>query len=314
MLLVFSPPYFQLIPKGYLCKCQLCEPLKIAARIGVIMSNALGSLQYVFTPLASYVVDTPESAMLAGVGGKTLSLTMASHKTFGDAFQHKPQTVSTTLAQLQALEERVDPWDLEAYVTAAELFRLNSVHQPFWCDLALAEPSKFLTPEPLHHWHKMFWDHDAKWCIRVVGGAEIDFRFSVLHPHTGFCHFKEGISKLKQVTGHEHHDIQCYIIPIIAGAVPKRFLIVVRALTDFRYLSQAPEISNEMCIKIQDALAEFHEHKDAIISAGGRTGKKRNVINNWYIPKLEFMQSVVPTSVIMGLPCNGQRIQQNAPI
>ena len=176
----------------------------------------------------------------------------------------------------------------------AELFRLNGVHQPFWRDWALAEPSKFLTPEPLYHWHKMFWDHDAKWCIRVVGGAEIDFRFSVLHPHTGFRHFKEGISKLKQVTGHEHHDIQRYIIPIIAGAVPKRFLIAVRALTDFCYLSQALEISDEMCIKIQDALAEFYEHKDAIILAGGRTGKKRNVINNWYIPKLEFMQSVVP--------------------
>ena len=113
--------------------------------------------------------------MLVGVGGKTLSVTMASHKTFGDAFQHEPRTASTTLAQLQALEERVDPWDLEAYVTAAELFRLNGVHQPFWHDWALAEPSKFLTPEPLHHWHKMFWDHDAKWCIRVVGGAEIDF-------------------------------------------------------------------------------------------------------------------------------------------
>ena len=200
----------------------------------------------------------------------------------------------TTLAQLQALKEQVDPWDLEAYVMAAQVYRFNGVHQPFWHDWALAEPSKFLTPEPLHHWHKMFWDHDAKWCIRVVGGAEIDFRFLVLHPHTGFHHFKEGISKLKQVTGCEHRDIQHYIIPIIAGAVPKCFLIMVHALTDFHYLSQALEISDKMCIKIQDALAEFHKHKDAIISAGGRTGKKRNIINNWYILKLEFMQSVVP--------------------
>jgi hypothetical protein len=184
--------------------------------------------------------------------------------------------------------------DLEAYIMAADVFHFNGVHQPFWHDWALAELSKFLTPELLHHWHKMFWDHDAKWCIHVVGGAEIDFQFSVLHPQTGLHHFKEGISKLKQVTGHEHCDIQHYIIPIIAGAVPKCFLIAVRALTDFRYLSQAPEISDEMCIKIQDALAEFHKHKDAILSAGGRTGKKRKIIDNWYIPKLEFMQSVVP--------------------
>ena len=88
------------------CLDFILEPLKIAARIGIMMCNALGSLQYVFTPLASYVIDTPESAMLASIGGKTLSVTMASHKTFGDAFQHEPQTASTTLAQLQALEEQ----------------------------------------------------------------------------------------------------------------------------------------------------------------------------------------------------------------
>jgi Plavaka transposase len=76
------------------CLDFILEPLKIAARIGVMMSDALGSLRYVFTPLASYVVDTPESAMLAGVGGKTSSVTMASHKTFGDAFQHEPRTAS----------------------------------------------------------------------------------------------------------------------------------------------------------------------------------------------------------------------------
>ena len=165
--------------------------------------------------------------------------------------------------------------------------------QPFWCDWPLAEPPKFLTPELLHHWHKMFWDHDAKWCICVVGDAEIDFQFSVLHPHR-FHHFKEGISKLKQVTGCKHCDVQHYIIPIIAGAVLKCFLIAVCALTDFHYLSQAPEITDETCMKIQDALAEFHKHKDVIISAGGQIGKKRKVIDNWYIPKLKFMQSVVP--------------------
>ena len=39
-------------------------------------------------------------------------------------------------------------------------------------------------------------------------------------------------------------------------------------------------------------LLEFHDHKDAIITAGARTGKGGRVIDNWYIPKLEFLQSV----------------------
>jgi hypothetical protein len=128
----------------------------------------------------------------------------------------------------------------------------------------------------------------------VVGDAEIDFQFSVLHPHTGFHHFKEGISKLKQVTGCEHRDVQHYIIPVITGAVPKRFLIALHALTDFHYLAQVPKITDETCTKIQNALAEFHKHKDAIILADGQTRKGGKVIDNWYIPKLEFLQSVVP--------------------
>ena len=229
------------------CIDHVVEPLKKAASIGIMMSDPLGSLRYCFTPLASCIVDTPESAVYACVAGKTSSVTMANYKQFGDSFQHEPRTASTTLAQIQALESKIDPWDLPAYIKEAMEFRLNGVHRPFWRDWPLAQPSLFLTPEPLHHWHKMFWDHDAKWCIRAVGRQEIDFRFSVLQPHIGLRHFKEGISALKQVTGREHRDIQRYIIGVIAGAVPKEFLVAIRALMDFRYLCQAEEIDEDGC-------------------------------------------------------------------
>ncbi|KAF9459936.1 hypothetical protein BDZ94DRAFT_1311985 [Collybia nuda] len=166
------------------------------------MSDPLGQLQYAFPALAAYIVDTPESAVLSGVAGKTSSVTMASFTQFGDSFCHEPRTGSTTLAQLAALEEIIDPWIIEEYKNLAlEKYCLNGVYHPFWRDWPMAEPSQFLTPEPLHHWHKMFWDHDAKWCIHAVGGAEIDFWFSILHPHTAYQHFGAGISRLNQVTG-----------------------------------------------------------------------------------------------------------------
>jgi hypothetical protein len=274
------------------CLDFILQPLKKAAEVGIMMSDPLGSLRYVYTPLAAYIVDTQEAVVLAGVSGKTSHLTTATYKEFGDAFRHPPRTASMTLKQLTALEKVADPWDLDTYITQAKVYRLNGVHRPFWRDWPLSDPSEFFTPEPLHHWHRMFWDHDAKWCIRAVGPAEIDFRFSILHPHTGFRQFPEGISKLKQVTGREHRDIQRYIVAIIADHVPKDFLIAIRALADFRYLSQAPEISEEMCTKIDHVLQEFHNHKDAIITAGARTGKGGRVIDNWYIPKLEFLQSI----------------------
>ena len=201
---------------------------------------------------------------------------------------------STTLTQLDALEQSHDPWDIKKYVTVAWQFRLNGVHRPFWWDWPLSDPSTFLTPELLHHWHHMFWNHDAKWCIHVLGAAEINFCFSILHPHMMFWNFEEGISKLKQVMGRDHHDMQWYIIPVIAGTVPWDFLITVQALADFRYLAQASKITAEMCTMIEGALAKFHQHKDAIVLAGGQIGKKQKVIDNFFIPKLKFLQSVMP--------------------
>ena len=173
---------------------------------------------------------------------------------------------------------------------------LNGVHDPFWRDWPLTQPNVFLTPEPIHHWHKQFWDHDVKWCIQVLSGTEIDFWFSVLQPCTGYRHFAEGITNLKQVTGQEHHNIEQYLIGIITGAVPHSFLITVRALMDFRYMAQAPQISDAGCSQIQNSLALFHKHKQAILDTGAHHGKKNKPINNWYIPKLEILQSV-PASI-----------------
>ncbi|KAF8436374.1 hypothetical protein L210DRAFT_3319453, partial [Boletus edulis BED1] len=65
------------------CLDIVVEPLKTAARIGRMMSDPVGNLQHCFTPLAAYIVDTPEACMLACVCGKTSPVTMASYKEFG---------------------------------------------------------------------------------------------------------------------------------------------------------------------------------------------------------------------------------------
>ena len=72
------------------CLDFILTPLKTAATVGIMMSDPVGNQQYCFTPLASYIVDTPESALIARVGGKTSSVTMASYKQFGNPFWHEP--------------------------------------------------------------------------------------------------------------------------------------------------------------------------------------------------------------------------------
>ncbi|KAJ7816384.1 hypothetical protein B0H13DRAFT_2242446 [Mycena leptocephala] len=183
---------------------------------------------------------------------------------------------------LRRLEKTTHPWNLRPYIKKAKQLRLNGVHRPFWQDWPLAEPSEFLTPEILHHWLKMFYDHVVKWCIAALGAAEIDFRFSVLWPHTGMRHFKEGISKSKQATGREHRDIMRYILP--------GFLKSIAALNTFFYHGQAPAIDEDVLDKMASALA-----------SGVRKGKK-GPINNWHIPKLEFLQSVIPAIRANGVP------------
>jgi hypothetical protein len=277
------------------CLNIVLHPLKQAAREGVMLSDPVGHSRYCFTPLASYIVDTPEAMMLSTVGGKTSPVTMAMYKQFGDPFRHEPRTKSTTLAQLRVVRTRADPDDIEAFFREAQKFRLNGVSEPFFEDWVLSEPSHFFTPETLHHIHREFYDHDLKWLVCAVGDTELDFRFAVLQPITGFRHFHGGISKLKQVTGRAQRDIQRSIIAVSADAAPSAVITAIRALMDFRYLVQSPRIDDSDLERISAALDEFHANKDAIIAGGFRRGQRGGVIDNWYIPKIELMQSIVPS-------------------
>ena len=274
------------------CLDIVLEPLKQAARIGIMMNDPLGNLRLCYTPLVSYIVDTPEACMLAAVAGKMSPITTAMYKQFGDSFRHPPRTKGLTLQQLQDID--VNPNDFEEYFKAAQKYRLNGVAKPFFRDWPLSDPSRFFPPEPLHDWHKMFWDHDVKWAINIVSAKELDFRFSVLPPSNGYRHFGEGISHLTKVTGRTQRDVQRYLIAVIAGAVPPRVVLAMRSLLDFRYLAQAPELDDDDCAILIASLQTFHDNKASIITAGGRRGKK-HVIDNWYIPKLELLQNVVPS-------------------
>ncbi|KAJ6480668.1 hypothetical protein C8R47DRAFT_982797 [Mycena vitilis] len=198
----------------------------------------------------------------------------------------------------------LDPWnDLLPYIKAAKDRGLNGVHRPFWQDWFLAEPSVFLTSEMLHHWFKFSWDHIVKWAMNVVGKAEIDFRFTLLRWHTGMRKFTGGISKAKQVTGVEQRDILRYLLLIIAGAVPTAIATAFQSLVTFFYRGQAPRINETMLTKMDASLKAFHDNKKHITDAGARQGAKGNAIQTWHgIPKLEFLQSVVPSIRATGVP------------
>ena len=90
------------------CLDIVCKPLKEASSKGAFMSDSLGRIRCYFSPLIAYIADTPKAAVIARVGGRTSHLTLASHKTFGDHFQHPTHLGSLTLAQIQTISEDVD--------------------------------------------------------------------------------------------------------------------------------------------------------------------------------------------------------------
>ncbi|KAG2139783.1 hypothetical protein DEU56DRAFT_693238, partial [Suillus clintonianus] len=153
------------------------EPLKQAARLGVMMSDPAGFSRYCFTPLVAYVADTPEELVIACIMMNASPVTMATRVNFGDPTRHPLRKGSSTLANIRAVAGFVSPSDLMAFFGECKQYFLNGVVTPFWSAWLTTDPSSFLTPELLHHLHKMFWDHDLRWCIKVVGTKEIDFRF-----------------------------------------------------------------------------------------------------------------------------------------
>ncbi|KAI5987306.1 hypothetical protein EDD15DRAFT_2389609 [Pisolithus albus] len=177
--------------------------------------------------------------------------------------------------------------NLSSYFQACRKRQLNGVTSPFWLDWALVEPSSFLTPEVLHHFFKMFWDHDQKWCSRMLGADELDFH--------GYRHFPDGIMTLKQTSMQLHREVQRYIVGIVAGGIPQGALTAIRALTDFRYHSQAPKLTDADIAKLTASLQEFHDNKAALMEAGARGS-----MDHWRIPKLEIMLSVAPSIRSMG--------------
>ena len=149
------------------------SPLKVAAQVGIMMSDPVGNLRYCYTPLASWIADTPEESLLVGTGPKASPVTTAMYKNFGDDHRHPSRTAETTLVAIHTACQKYSPTDYKNFVKAAKSLFLNGIVEPCW--KGWADPSKFLTPEALHHFHQMSWDHDVKWCIHVVGAAEVDF-------------------------------------------------------------------------------------------------------------------------------------------
>jgi len=258
------------------------------------MNDPVGNLRYCFTPLMAYIADTPEQTLLSGTSPKASPVSTVTYKEFSDPYPHPPWTATRTLDNIKQACMEADLDGLEYFLKIVKCFFLNGIYKPFWRNWLLSDPSIFFNPEVLHHFHHLFWDHDLQWCIVLLRPDKIDYCFSLIQTAVGYRSFQEGVSKLKQVTGCDHCAVQRYIIRVIVGAVPPKFLAAIRALLNFQYLAQMPHFDDNSLNRIEAALHAFHANKSAIITAGSRQGSK-GPLEHWEIPKLELLQHVIPS-------------------
>ncbi|KAF8550509.1 hypothetical protein OG21DRAFT_1419571, partial [Imleria badia] len=71
------------------------------------------------------------------------------------------------------------------------------------------------------------------------------------------------------VTGHIHHNIQCYLVRIIDSIAPSEVTIAICSLMHFWYPVQAYYISDADICLISASLSDLHINKDAILEHGG---------------------------------------------
>ena len=159
-----------------------------------MMSDPLGNLKYCFTPIVAHIADTPKQHVIACITSNASAVTMAVADQFGDPVRYAPCTTSVTRQQLIAVKRTTCSSNLSSYFQACRKFQLNRVSLPYWLNWAFAELNSFITIEALHQYFKMLWDHDRKWCSRMLGSDEFDFRFSLLQTCHRYWHFPDGIS------------------------------------------------------------------------------------------------------------------------
>jgi hypothetical protein len=122
----------------------------------------------------------------------------------------------------QLIKEILEKRKKGQHPTEFEDFGLRTVYSPFWANLPHTNIFLAFTPDLLHQLHKgVFKDHLVKWCLEIVGEAEIDARFKAIPDFPGLRHFKKGISAVKQWTGTEHKQMQRVFVGLLAGAVPR---------------------------------------------------------------------------------------------
>ncbi|KAG1794623.1 uncharacterized protein HD556DRAFT_1236445, partial [Suillus plorans] len=268
------------------CMSLLLQPLIAAGQNGIEMVCADSMIRQVYPILAAYVADFPEQCLVACCKENRCPKCLVAADERGDP-------LSTPMRDPPLIKEILKKRQNGQHPAEFEDYGLRTVYHPFWADLPHTDIFLAFTPDLLHQLHKgVFKDHLVKWCLDIVGQAEMDARFKAIPDYPGLRHFKKGISTVKQWTGTEHKQMQRVFVGLLAGAVPSGVLVVARAILDFSYYAQLQIHTVDTLDHLESALSVFHANKEIL--------RELEVRDHFNIPKLHQLSHYVQSISLFG--------------
>ena len=116
----------------------------------------------------------------------------------------------------------------------------------------------------------------------LVETAQFDAHFHAMPIFSGLCHFKKGISTIKQWTAGNHKQLEGVFIGTLVGTNAEPHVQQATcSLVDFVHLTEYCPHTDDTLAALQSALDNFHHLKDVFIELGCR--------NHFNIPKLHSL-------------------------
>lgn len=255
------------------------------------MLDATGYKRLCFPVLMAWCADLEEQSDILGLSRSECPKCLAGFAELDAPHVCEPRTAEWIQAQLREIREELGPdADCWSFKSRAKTVGLNGVEELCWEGQPM-DISRVICVDSLHFFHKWFGDHMMAWLTRTVGQPDLDARFIAQPRQIGARNFSTGISRLSQLAGREHKDMQRHILQVVAGhpnASPG-VLKSLRAVLDFIQKAQFPLHTDRSLDEMEHDLQAFVANRHVFIQNGSRsTNPQKKFVAHMKIPKSHY--------------------------
>jgi hypothetical protein len=266
----------------------ILKALKEAGKTGVYIKDSKGVTWLVYPILASYIADYPEQCLVTCTKYGTCPKCRQTANNLGDDQLAPSQTQKWTHQVIDDAKKELKDSIPKFHEYCMKRYVAGGVYSPFWKDLPFCNIHLTITPDILHQLYQGVFKHVIGWCQLIIGEKKLDQRIRLLPYGYGLRQFKQGISKLSQISGTERKNMAKILLGCLHNVIAPSGVRAIKSLLDFIYLAQYTTHDESTLGYLQDALAEFHKYKAYFVDVGCR--------DHLHIPKLHsllhYIQSI----------------------